>query len=156
MGRATIGAARSDKADARSWGAIPEMRTSPVGVALNSRPKFVVSTSLTDPQWAGTSVLSGDIAGAIRDLKARQDGEMVVPGSGVLVRWLLANGLVDKLDLLIYPVIIGQGTRLFPESGPDIALDLVASRTTSRGITMQTYRTAGRPKYATSAADANI
>ena len=139
----------------RSWGAVPEMMVSPIGVALNGRPKYVVSTTLTDPQWSGTSLLSGDIAGAIRDLKARQVGEMVVPGSGVLVRWLLAHGLVDQFDLLIYPVIIGQGTRLFPESGPDIALDLVASRTTSRGITIQTYRTAGRPDYATSAADAN-
>ena len=140
---------------ARSWGAIPEMRASPVGVALNSRPKYVVSTTLSDPQWAGTTVLSGDIAGAIRDLKARQDGEMVVPGSGVLVRWLLAHGLVDQFDLLVYPVIIGQGTRLFPSSGPDVALDLVTSRTTSGGMTIQTYQTAGRPKYATSAADAN-
>jgi dihydrofolate reductase len=139
----------------RSWGAIPEMRTSPVGVALNSRPKYVVSTTLTDPQWSGTHVLSGDIAGAIRDLKARQDGDVVVPGSGVLVRWLLAHGLIDQFDLLIYPVIIGQGTRLFPNSGPDMALDLVTSRTTSRGITIQSYRTAGRPKYPTSAADAN-
>ena len=140
---------------ARSWGAIPELLTSPVGVALNSRPKYVVSTTLTEPEWSGTSVLRGDIGEAVRDLKARQDGEMVVPGSGVLVRWLLAHGLVDQLDLLIYPIVIGQGTRLFPESGPDVALDLVISRTTSRGITIQTYRTAGRPKYATSAADAN-
>jgi dihydrofolate reductase len=77
----------------------------------------------------------------------------VVPGSGVLVRWLLANGLVDELDLLTYPVIIGQGTRLFPDSGPDIALELVTSRTTSRGITIQTYRAVGRPEYATSKAD---
>jgi dihydrofolate reductase len=140
---------------ARSWGAIPEMRTSPVGVALNSRPKYVVSTTLTDPQWAGTSVITGDIATAIRDLKSRQDGELVVPGSGVLARWLLANTLVDQLDLLIYPVIIGQGTRLFPDSGPDIALDLVTSRNTSRGVTIQTYRTAGRPEYATGTADPN-
>jgi dihydrofolate reductase len=140
---------------ARSWGAVPEMMASPVGVALNDRPKYVVSTTLSGPQWSGTTVLSGDIAAAIRDLKARQDGEIVVPGSGVLVRWLLAHGLVDQFDLLIYPVIIGQGTRLFPEAGPDIALDLVTSRTTSRGVTIQTYRTAGRPTYATSAADAN-
>ena len=140
---------------ARSWGAIPEMRTSPIGVALNSRPKYLVSTTLADPHWAGTSVITGDIAAAIRDLKARQDGEIVVPGSGVLVRWLLANGLVDQLDLLIYPVIIGQGTRLFPDSGPDIALDLITSRTTSRGVTIQMYRTAGRPEYATGTADPN-
>jgi hypothetical protein len=63
-----------------------------------------------------------------------------VPGSGVLVRWLLANGLVD---LLTYPVVVGQGTRLFPDSGPDTALHLVSSRTTSRGIIIQTYRLLG-------------
>ena len=126
------------------------MKTSVIGAALNSRPKYVVSTSITDPNWVGTSVLTGNIAAAVRDLKARQDGELLVPGSGVLVRWLLANGLVDELDLLTYPVIIGQGTRLFPDSGPDLALDLVTSRTTSRGITIQTYRPVGRPEYAKS------
>jgi dihydrofolate reductase len=138
---------------ARSWGAIPEMSASSIGVALNSRPKYVVSASLTDPQWAGTSVLSGDVPAAVGDLKAQQDGELVVPGSGVLVRWLLANDLVDQLDLLTYPVVIGQGTRLFPDSGPDTALELVSSRGTSGGVTIQTYRLAGRPKYATSAAN---
>ena len=80
---------------------------------------------------------------------------MLVPGSGVLVRWLLANELVDQFELLIYPVVLGQGTRLFPDSGPDMALDLVNSRTTSRGITIQTYRPSGRPQYVTSAADPN-
>ena len=133
---------------ARSWGAVPDMMASPIGAALNGRPKYVVSTTLKNPEWRGTYVLSGDVAGAIRELKAQKDGDMVVPGSGVLVRWLLANGLVDQLDLLIYPVILGQGTRLFSESGPDIALELVSSRTTSRGISINTYRTAGRPEYA--------
>jgi dihydrofolate reductase len=71
---------------------------------------------------------------AIRDLKAQQEGDLLVPGSGVLLRWLLANDLVDQFDLVIYPVVIGQGTRLFPDSGPDGALDLVNSLTTSRGI----------------------
>jgi hypothetical protein len=60
-----------------------------------------------------------------------------------------------QLDLLTYPVVVGQGTRLFPDSGPDTALDLVNSRTTSRGITIQTYRLLGRPEYATSTADPN-
>jgi dihydrofolate reductase len=133
---------------ARSWGKIAEMRTHPIGVALNSRPKYVVSTRLTNPQWAGTTVLTGDIVAAIRDLKAQQDGELLVPGSGVLVRWLIANNLVDELDLITFPIIIGQGTRLFPDSGPDIALDLLTSRTTPRGITIQTFRFAGRPEYA--------
>jgi dihydrofolate reductase len=134
---------------ARSWGAIADMAKMPIGVALNSRPKYVASTSLADPQWAGASVLTGDLAAAIRDLKAQQDGDLLVPGSGVLVQWLLANDLVDELDLVIYPVVIGQGTRLFPDSGPDAALDLVNSRTSSGGITIQTYRPLGRrPEYA--------
>ena len=129
--------------------------TSPIAAALNSRPKYVVSTSLTDPKWAGTTVLTGDVAAAVGELKAQQGGELLVPGSGVLVRWLLANELVDQLDLLTYPVVVGQGTRLFPDSGPDIALELMTSRTTSRGITIQTYRPRGRPEYATSTADPN-
>jgi dihydrofolate reductase len=140
---------------AGSWGAVAEMRSSPIGAALNSRPKYVASTSLTDPQWAGTIVLTGDIAAGVRDLKAQPDGELLVPGSGALVRWLLANDLVDELDLLTYPVVVGQGTRLFPDSGPDTALDLVNSRTTSKGVTIQTYRPRGRPEYATYTADAN-
>src|SRR5437588_3194424 len=135
---------------AGSWGAIVEMRTSAIGVALNSRPKYVVSTSLTDPQWAGTTVLTGDVAAAVGDLKAHQDGELLVPGSGALVRWLLANDLVDQLELVTYPVVVGKGTRLFPDIGPDAALELVTSRSTSRGISIQTYRPAGRPEYATS------
>ena len=141
---------------ARSWGAGPERIASPRCVARSGRPKYVVSTSLTDPGWAGTGVVAGAVAAAIRNLKTQQDGELVVPGSGFLVRWLLANDLVDQLDLLIYPVIIGQGTRLFPDSGPDIALELASSRTTSRGITIQTYRTAGRPEYAKATVDPNI
>lgn len=137
------------------WGAMTDPSTSPIAAALNSRPKYVASTSLTDPQWAGTTVLNGDVAAAIGDLKANPDGELLVPGSGALVRWLLAKGLVDQLDLLTYPVVVGQGARLFPDSGPDIALDLLSSRSTSGGITIQTYRPAGRPEYATSTADPN-
>jgi dihydrofolate reductase len=138
---------------AGSWGAMIDMAKIPIGVALNSRPKYVASTSLTDPQWAGTSVLIGDVAAAIRDLKAQQDGDLLVPGSGVLVRWLLANDLVDQFDLVIYPIVLGQGTRLFPDSGPDMALDVVNSRTTSGGITIQTYRPHGRPAYVPSTPD---
>ena len=138
---------------AGSWGALPDMREHPIGVVLNSRPKYVASTSLTNPKWAGTTVLTGDVAGAVRDLKTHQDGELLVPGSGVLVRWLLANDLVDQLNLITFPVVVGQGTRLFPDSGPDVALDLVNSRTTSRGITIQTYRPLGRPVYAASTVD---
>ena len=93
------------------------------------------------------------LAAAIGELKAKPAGELQVHGSGSLIRWLLDNDLVDEITLLTVPVVVGQGTRLFPDSGPDVALDLVNSRTTSRGITIQTYRPLGRPVYATSTVD---
>jgi dihydrofolate reductase len=120
----------------------------PIASALNSRPKYVASTTLTDPEWAGTTVLSGDVATAVRELKATQDGELQVHGSGALIRRLLLDGLVDEMVLLTYPLVVGQGTRLFPDRGPDAALDLVESRATSGGVTIQVYRPAGRPTYA--------
>ena len=134
---------------AGSWGAIEELRAHPIGVALNQTPKYVASTTLTEPRWADTTVLSGDLAAAIRELKAKPGGELQVHGSGTLIRWLLDNQLVDEITLLIVPVVLGQGTRLFPATGPDIALDLAESRADSKGVTVQVYRPAGRPQYAT-------
>ena len=99
--------------------------------------------------WAGTTVLSGDLAAAIAELKAEPGGELQVHGSGTLVRWLLENDLVDEMTLLVVPVVLGQGTRLFPDAGPDLALDLVESRSDSKGVTIQVFRPAGRPQYAT-------
>jgi dihydrofolate reductase len=130
-----------------SWGA--NQGDNPISVALNTRPKYVASTTLTDPQWADTTVLSGDVAAAIGELKAQPAGEVQVHGSGALVRWLLENHLVDEINLLTYPVVIGQGTRLFPDTGPDTALELLESRVTPGGLIIQVYRPAGRPEYAT-------
>jgi len=129
---------------AGSWGAMADS-DDPIAVALNTRPKYVASTTLTDPQWADTTVLSGDVAAAVSELKAKPGGELQVVGSLSLVRLLLDNDLVDELTLLTYPVVVGQGTRLFPDSGPDLALELVESRATTSGVTIQVYRTAGRP-----------
>ena len=108
---------------------------------MNTRPKYVASTTLTDPQWADTTILSGDIATAVRELKAKPGGELQVHGSGTLVRWLADNDLVDEITLLTYPVIVGQGTRLFPATGPDAALELVdCARAAPSGVTIQVYR----------------
>jgi dihydrofolate reductase len=134
---------------AGSWGAIEDHRAHPIGVALNKMPKFVASTTLTAPRWADTTVLSGDLATAIADLKAKPGGELQVHGSGTLTRWLLENDLVDEMTLVVVPVVLGQGARLFPDAGPDLALDLVESRVDSKGVTIQVYRPAGRPQYAT-------
>jgi len=116
--------------------------------ALNGTPKYVASTTLPDAAWAGTTVLSGDLEAAIGELKASSPGELQVHGSGTLIRWLLDHDLVDEMTLLTIPVIVGQGMRLFPESGPDLALDVVESRTDSTGVTIQVYRPNGRPRYA--------
>ena len=129
-----------------SWGA--NQGDNPISVALNTRRKYVASTTLTDPEWADTTVLSGDVAAAVGELKAKPGGELQVHGSGALIRWLFENHLVDEIILLTYPVVVGQGTRLFPDTGPDAALDLVDSRAFPKGITLQVYRPTGRPQYA--------
>jgi dihydrofolate reductase len=137
---------------AGSWGTMPDPGSNPIAGPLNTRPKYVASTTLTEPRWANTTVLSSDVAAAIGELKAKPGGELQVHGSGDLIRWLLANQLVDEITLLTVPVVVGQGTRLFPASGPDIALDLVDSRATPKGVTIQVYRPTGRPQYATATA----
>jgi len=141
---------------ARSWGSVEwrasvgiDLGSHPIAGALNSHPKYVASTTLTEARWADTTVLSGDVATAISELKAKPAGELQVHGSGALIRWLLDNQLVDEITLFVCPVVIGQGTRLFPDTGPDIALDLAESRAFPKGITIQVYRPAGRPQYAT-------
>ena len=130
------------------WGARDDLEHPIVG-ALNTKPKYVASTTLTEASWANTTLLSGDLAAAIGELKAKPGGELQVHGSGSLIRWLLNDELLDELNMLICPVVVGQGARLFPDAGPDLALDLVDSRADSKGVTIQVYRPAGRPQYPT-------
>jgi dihydrofolate reductase len=90
------------EAFAGSWGALNDIPAdNPVAIALNTRPKYVASRALTDPQWSQTTVLSGDIAAAVRNLKDKVGGELQVHGSGKFVRWLLDNDLVDEINLII-------------------------------------------------------
>ncbi|QXJ23221.1 dihydrofolate reductase family protein [Actinomadura graeca] len=126
--------------DVPGWASVVE--------ALNTRPKYVASTTLTEAAWSNSTVLSGDVAAAVRELKAKPGGELQVHGSGLLIRWLLENDLVDEMTLITVPVVVGQGTRLFPDAGPDLALDPVESRVDSKGVSIQVYRPAGRPQYA--------
>ena len=116
-----------------TWGTIAEMRANPIGVALNEKPKYVASTTLTDPHWTDTTILSGKLAEAIGELKGGPTGDLQVHGSGTLIRWLLEHNLVDELTLLVVPIVLGQDTRLFPEVGMDLAFDLIDSRADSKG-----------------------
>jgi dihydrofolate reductase len=119
----------------------------PVAKALNTLPKYVASTTLHDPQWNNTAVLDGDLASAVQGLKERDGRELQVHGSGRLVQFLLANDLVDRLNLLVFPVIVGDGRRLFPDSGIATGLALEESRTTPSGAAISVYRPSGRPEF---------
>jgi dihydrofolate reductase len=99
------------------WGAREDPENPIVG-ALNTKLKYVASTTLTEPRWADTTVLSGDLAAAVGELKAKPGRELQVHGSGALTRWLLENDLVDEMNLLIVPAVVGQGIRLFPDKRP--------------------------------------
>jgi dihydrofolate reductase len=103
---------------AGSWGSIDEMRAHPIGVALNAAPKYVASATLTAPRWENTTVLAGALADAVAALKAAPGGELQVHGSGALTRWLLEHRLVDEMTLIVIPVVLGQGTRLFSRDRP--------------------------------------
>ena len=105
------------------------------------------STTLKNPAWQNTHVIEGDVEAAVRELKAKPGRELQVHGSGVLLRWLLERDLVDELNLRIYPVVVGDGLRLFPERGQTHDLQLVESRSLQSGVMLQTYRPAGRARF---------
>ncbi|MEE2058378.1 dihydrofolate reductase family protein [Rhodococcus artemisiae] len=118
----------------------------PVAHALNTLPKYVASRTLTEPAWGPTTVLDHDIPSAVAALKKQPGRELQVHGSIELVRVLHDHDLVDEYRLLTFPVVVGQGRRLF-DQGLDTALTLVESRTTKSGVTICSYVPAGRPEY---------
>jgi dihydrofolate reductase len=107
---------------------------------MNDTPKFVASTTLEKVEWQNSTLLEGDLAEAVNELKARPGKNIGMSGSATLVRSLLERGLLDELRLLVHPLVVGQGAKLFPDGSPPVSLELVDSRTFSTGVLDLTYR----------------
>jgi dihydrofolate reductase len=116
---------------------------SPFKDALNNSPKHVASTTLREPlPWPNSSLLQGDVAEAVSELKAQQGGDLHVMGSRVLIHTLMHAGLIDEFFLLIHPLVVGPGLRLFSDDGPFQALQLLDSVATTTGVVIATYKPA--------------
>jgi dihydrofolate reductase len=109
---------------------------------MNETPKFVASTTLDKVEWQNSTLLKGDLAEAVNELKARPGKNIGMSGSATLVRSLLEKGLLDELRLLVHPLVVGSGAKLFPEGTTPVNLELVDSRTFSTGVIDLTYRPA--------------
>jgi dihydrofolate reductase len=107
---------------------------------LNTMPKYVVSSTLSDPDWTNSRVLKGDVVSAVSKLKLELDGEIVVPASYQLGRTLIDHDLVDELRLVVFPVVLGAGERLFGEISDKKPMRLVGTRTIGRSLAFLTYQ----------------
>jgi dihydrofolate reductase len=117
-------------------------RTDEVGFAdkFNSMPKYVVSSTLEDPEWNNSTVLKGDVGEEVAKLKERYDGDIVVHGSAQLVQALVDRGLVDEFRLMVFPVVLGSGKRLFGGTSDKKPLRLVDSKTVGDGVAILIYQ----------------
>lgn len=109
---------------------------------MNGMPKHVVSTTLHDPAWNNTDVISSDVPGAVERLKAEDGGPLLVVGSRTLVHSLIDDDLVDEYRLTVFPVVVGGGARVFPEKFHKLALELAGQKTFDSGVIELTYRVA--------------
>ena len=107
---------------------------------FNTMPKYLVSSTITDPEWNNTTVLEGDVVDAVRKLRDEVDGIIQVPGSRQLVQDLVENDLVDELHLMIFPVVLGTGKRVFGETSDKKTMRLVESKTVGEGIVILIYQ----------------
>ena len=123
------------------YGYWPKQTDNPFTPYLNAATKYVVSTTLAEPlPWQNSILLSGDPSATVANLKSQSDADLGIVGSGHLVRSLLVDGLIDRYVLLIHPLVLGQGRRLFNERGPGVDLELIDSVTTSKGVIIATYQ----------------
>jgi dihydrofolate reductase len=123
------------------WAAYwPEHADEPFGDVMNSIKKYVVSDTLTNAEWENSEILTGDVASKLADLKAQDGGDISMSGSPTTVRWLLREGLLDELHLLVHPIVVGQGmARLFPADEPQARLELLSSETFETGVLYVVY-----------------
>jgi dihydrofolate reductase len=113
-----------------------------IAAHLNGTPKYVVTQTLRELEWAGSQILAGDVAEGVRDLKSHGEGTIVVLGSGVLGQALIENRLVDRYKLFVHPLVLGKGKRLFRETTTPLPLRLVACTPSTTGVLLLTYEPA--------------
>jgi dihydrofolate reductase len=124
------------------YGAWPKRSDNPFTPVLNASQKYVVSRTLEEPlPWENSTLLRGDAVAAVAGLKEKLDQDIMILGSGELVRSLMGSDLIDAYTLLIHPVVLGEGQRLFGDGGSPAELELVGSETTGTGVVIATYRT---------------
>jgi len=128
---------------AAAWPAMEEA-TGDYGKKMNAMPKVVVSTTLTEPTWNNTTIISGNVADEVARLKAQYDGDILVQGSATLAQTLAEHGLVDEYRLMVHPVVLGTGKRLFSGSAAGTDLQLVDSRKVGPDVLLLIYRPASR------------
>src|ERR1700675_2764648 len=117
-----------------------------IATSLNSKPKYVASRTLGSVEWNNSTLLEGDVAAAVKRLKAEVDGQIVTQGSSNLIQTLMQHDLVDEYRIWFYPVLLGQGKRLFGDGTIPTRLKLVDTVTTGTGAVMNTYTNDGRPE----------
>jgi dihydrofolate reductase len=110
---------------------------------MNSMPKHVVSSTLTDPEWDNTTVIDGDVAAEVAKLKEGEGGPILIAGSRTLVHSLIPTGLIDEVRLMIFPVVVGSGARVWPDSPDKLELELADTRRYDSGVVVNVYRRAG-------------
>ena len=116
----------------------PQSEDEPIASFMNNAPKYVVSNTLVEATWNNTTVVSGDVAARLRQIRDKTEGNIAISGSATLVRWLLANGLLDELALMVHPIVVGKGQRLF-EDTPQHPLELIDHEVFGTGVLNLTY-----------------